>query len=735
MIRALHRWPGLLALALVTLLALSGAALSVFPAAERMTAATAEPGLTVAELASRIATRHPSLEQIRRAPSGRITASWTENGDATSAVIDPATGDAVAPDGPNPWERWLKTLHRSLFLEDGGRVVMAAGAFALLVLSISGIMLVARRAGGWRRWLAPMKGPLAGRLHVEMARLSVAGLLLSSLTALWMTASTFGYLPGQPGAGMPPSAVSGAAGFSVARMDTLRNTPVSSLRELTFPFPDDPMDVFTLKTDQGSGFIDQGTGVLLQWEDLTGWQRASETIYMLHTGQGAPVLGLILGLLALGVPAMGATGLIMWLQARHSRPKLHGNAALAGADIVLLVGSESGSTWGYAASLHKALRQAGQKVHAAPLAQFDAARLGHVHRVIILAATYGNGDEPASGKGFLAKLEAMETPPAAPLAVLGFGDSSFPAFCGYARRISGLAARKGWQQFLDLATVDRQSAEDFARWGSDLATVLGLPLRLAHEPALPEAVPLTLLSRRDYGADVQAPSAILRFGLPRATLWQRLTGSGFPKFEAGDLLGVIPEGSAVPRFYSLASAADDGFIEIVVRRQPGGLCSGQLTRLEPGQAVMAFLRPNPAFRLAEGEAPVILIGAGSGIGPLAGFIRANKAQRAMHLFFGMRHAESDFLYEQELSQWYGQGRLTSLVTATSRGRRPHYVQHALAAEADGVATLIRSGARIMVCGGRDMAKGVSEALAHILFPLGLTPAMLRAEGRYVEDIY
>ena len=54
MIRALHRWPGLLALALVTVLALSGAALSVFPAAERV-AAPGSPGeLSVAELASRI---------------------------------------------------------------------------------------------------------------------------------------------------------------------------------------------------------------------------------------------------------------------------------------------------------------------------------------------------------------------------------------------------------------------------------------------------------------------------------------------------------------------------------------------------------------------------------------------------------------------------------------------------------------------------------------------------------
>ncbi|MDH5452367.1 MAG: hypothetical protein OEX14_03340, partial [Paracoccaceae bacterium] len=70
MIRAFHRWPGLLALALVTVLALSGAALSVFPAVERLSAPQAETGLTVAVLADRIQAVYPGVEQIRRSPSG-----------------------------------------------------------------------------------------------------------------------------------------------------------------------------------------------------------------------------------------------------------------------------------------------------------------------------------------------------------------------------------------------------------------------------------------------------------------------------------------------------------------------------------------------------------------------------------------------------------------------------------------------------------------------------------------
>lgn len=40
----------------------------------------------------------------------------------------------------------------------------------------------------------------------------------------------------------------------------------------------------------------------------------------------------------------------------------------------------------------------------------------------------------------------------------------------------------------------------------------------------------------------------------------------------------------------------------------------------------------------------------------------------------------------------------------------------------------------MVCGGRNMAAGVTEAPAEILAPVGLTPAVLKAEGRHVEDV-
>ena len=88
---------------------------------------------------------------------------------------------------------------------------------------------------------------------------------------------------------------------------------------------------------------------------------------MLHTGQGAAALGLVLGLMALGVPVMGGTGVVLWLAGRRARPRIKGNVAASRAETILLVGSEGGSTWGFAATLHQALTAAGQTVHAAPM--------------------------------------------------------------------------------------------------------------------------------------------------------------------------------------------------------------------------------------------------------------------------------------------------------------------------------------------------------------------------------
>ena len=732
MFRLLHRWFGLIAAVLLIVIAVSGVALSVFPAAETLTT-PASADISVAQLAQRIQQTIPSVEQIKRAPSGRITAYYSEGDKALSSVIDPETGAAVAPAAPNPVERWLVDLHRSLFLGDAGRMTSAVAAGAMLLLTVSGLFVMARRAGGWKNILKPVKGSGDGRLHSVIASLALPGLLLSSLTALWMTAATFSLLPQGADAPAFPNGVSGRTGVAVSTIDALKAIPVDQLRSLTFPVSGDATDVFTIKTSEGQGYIDQGSGEELAWVDANWVDRVSGFIVMLHTGRGLSLMGLLLGLSALSVPLLSWTGLTVWLKGRGKHKTA--SASVREADTIVLVASEGGTTWGFAETLRDALTEEGMVVHVGSLAHFDPAHWPQAERVILFAATYGDGAAPGSAEGFLARFAQIPPQPHLSLAVLGFGDRSFPSFCGFGADIARMAERRGWRMLTPFDTVDRQSPQDFARWGSSLSNALGREVVLDHQPERPALWSLKLVSRRDFGAHVQATTSILRFALPKQTFWQRLTGAGFPKFEAGDLVGVMPDGSPTPRFYSLASGSADGFLEICVRRQPGGLCSGQLTRLEPGQSIAAFVRANPAFRPQRGRKPVILIGAGAGIAPLAGFARANHAHRPMHLYFGTRHPEADALYGEELVGWNQDGRLSDVTVAFSRTARPAYVQDILRKDARRVSKLIASGGQILVCGGRDMAAGVASALSDILVPQGIKLATLKAEGRYAEDVY
>ncbi len=736
MIRVIHKYIGLFASILLLVLALSGVALSVVPAWEKLkTPALNETQLTVGELAARIAVHYPEVEQIRRAPSGRITAYYYADDQPGAVVVDPATGEGLSNYEFSPVVRWLKDLHRSLLLGDGGRIAMAVGAAALLLLSISGTFLIARRMGGWRKVFAPARGTLSNRLHVQAGRLSIVGLLLTTLTAVYLALGTFEILPQDSARPVFPAEVSGEMGLGPADMQALNQVPVTRLRSLTFPYADDPTDVFTLTTDQGEGYIDQGTGKMLAWDDASTLQKVNEFIYLLHTGEGAWFWGLVIGLLVLGAPVLAATGLIMWWKARRARPALPKGVPAQKADIILLVGSEGGSTWGFAGTLMSGLIAKGHGVHAAPMSRFTPDKYSHAKQIIVLAATYGNGEPPASAKGFLDKLAALETAPAARLSVLGFGDRQFPEYCAYAKDIVAQAKETGWKTLLPLDTVDQQSPQDFGRWGKALGEALGHELELAHVPVQPRTHRLKLVSRRDYGLEVQAPTAILRFALPRASLLNRLRGRGWKRFEAGDLLGIIPDSSTIVRLYSLASGTQDGFVEICVRKHAHGLCSGQLFDLAIGDEISAFIRPNPAFAPAKNRKPVILIGAGTGIGPLAGFARANHKKRPMQLYFGIRHPDSDYLYEDELGQWQSEGKLHKVSIAASRLKQVDYVQHILQRDAANVAAQIKNGAQVLVCGGRDMAAGVAEALHEILAPHGLEPARLKAQGRYLEDVY
>lgn len=738
MLRQIHALPGLLAAILVAMLAVTGAILSFDPILQR--AANTPPAagqINVATLAEAVAANHREVDRIVKTASGSVIAYYFDGDRAAADLVDAKTGQTIGPYAPSGFLRYVTNLHRSFLMGDAGRAAAGIGALAMVVLSISGAMMLAARLGGWRAILRPVYGTPAQRLHTELGRLAVLGLMLSALTGCYMSLATFGFVP--DGAAVQPSVltdVNGGARAPIAQLAALKAVDLTNLRELTFPRAGDLTDFFVLTTAQGIGHVDAATGLMLGYQPHSVSRQVYETIYMLHTGQGLWPLAMILGLAALAVPALSAFGAVIWWKRRGALPRIANNAGAHSADTIILVGSEGNSTWGFAGTLHAELTKSGHRVHTAPMNRLAAA-YPNAARMLILTATYGDGAAPASAARFLARLDAVKTP--VPVAVLGFGDRSFPHFCGFAETVADALRARGWPVLSTLARIDRQSAQEFARWGKDLGGAMGTELTLTHVAARPKTIALELIERVDYGAEVQAPTAILRFAAPKAgpnaNLWQRLRAPRLPEFLPGDLVGILPPGSDLPRFYSLASGNRDGVLEICVRKHPGGLCSSFLHDLEPGARIEAFVRKNPAFRPARGKAPLILIGAGTGIGPLAGFIRHNIGRRPVHLYWGGRDPASDFLYEGEMKKCLADRRLTNLDAIFSRVSGGGYVQDRIASDAHELRALIQRGAQVLVCGGRDMAAGVARSLEAIIAPMGLELQTLKSTGRYLEDVY
>jgi sulfite reductase (NADPH) flavoprotein alpha-component len=126
-----------------------------------------------------------------------------------------------------------------------------------------------------------------------------------------------------------------------------------------------------------------------------------------------------------------------------------------------------------------------------------------------------------------------------------------------------------------------------------------------------------------------------------------------------------------------------------------------------------------------------MVGPGTGLAPFRSFIQQRLLQRqqqvqqhpdtpraelgAMHLFFGCRRRDQDFIYGQQLQAWHDEGAIT-LHTAFSRENASKvYVQQRLREASNVVWQLLQDGAHFYVCGDAGcMAGAVETALLEII---------------------
>lgn len=215
-----------------------------------------------------------------------------------------------------------------------------------------------------------------------------------------------------------------------------------------------------------------------------------------------------------------------------------------------------------------------------------------------------------------------------------------------------------------------------------------------------------------------------------------------------------------PRLYSISSSlkANPGCVSLTVdhvryvaggRERLGVASTFVSAALRSGDRVRAYVQRAHEFALpADGAAPIVMVGPGTGVAPFRAFLQerlATKAKGSAWLFFGHQRRDFDFLYEDELSGFLASGALAKLSLAWSRdGERKTYVQDKMREESALLWSWIGQGAHLYVCGdAKRMAADVDAALIEICAQHGQWDEAgaktflkdLRAKGRYQTDVY
>lgn len=226
---------------------------------------------------------------------------------------------------------------------------------------------------------------------------------------------------------------------------------------------------------------------------------------------------------------------------------------------------------------------------------------------------------------------------------------------------------------------------------------------------------------------------------------------------ATELVGMLKR--MQPRLYSIASSpkAHPDEIHLTVsavrynnaRRQRKGVSSTFLADRADNVSVPVFVQKSAHFRLPHnGDAPMIMIGPGTGVAPFRGFLHERFARGDTGrnwLFFGEQHAATDYYYGDELDEMRRKGLLSRLDLAFSRDQVDKiYVQDRMREHGAELWSWLEAGAHFYVCGDASrMARDVDAALKSVVARQGgmsdeeaqeYVSGLVR-DKRYVRDVY
>lgn len=622
-----------------------------------------------------------------------------EEGDQVKAYIDPRNGKVLGPIVPkSEFIQWNLSLHRSLFLKETGRIAVGVVSFLLFLIAISGVMLIVKRQQGIRYFFAKINRDFFSQyFHVVSGRLFLIPILIISLTGTYLFLVRIGVInqPQQE----PGDTVQTTESIPVdkAQFPIFQQTKLADVEKIEFPLmEDDPEEFYMLKLRDKIIKVNQIDGKVVEQIPYGNGVIIEKLSLDLHTGRTNILWAVILGFASLNILAFMYTGFEMTFKRTRTRIKNKFNAE--NAEIIVLAGTENGSTLFFANQIHQQLLTEGKRSFLSEMNHYRS--YPQAQHLIVFTSTYGLGSPPANATHFKDLVQKINQQQDITFSIVGFGSKAYPDFCAFAQEIDQLLEEQSWaKRYLECYTVNDRSQEEFVQWvqawsEKSRITLTTAPARYTTKPVglkHLKVVEKTLISEDN------------------ATFKIVLAPERGSNFQSGDLLAIYPAADSRERLYSIGQ--NNGMVQLVVKLYEDGLGSSYLYQLDVNTKLKARIMHNPGFHFPQKAGAVVMIANGTGIAPFLGMVMNNTTNVPVRMYAGFR-------YDNELTKQYRQfasveiehKRLESLKIAYSKGSEPQYVMDLIREDADYFMDLLANRGVIMICGSLQMQKSVELLL-------------------------
>ncbi len=158
-------------------------------------------------------------------------------------------------------------------------------------------------------------------------------------------------------------------------------------------------------------------------------------------------------------------GFLAGLDAAHAAPQ-PAAPPQAAEPLTILYATESGNAERLASDMAKSARKLGFKPMLVDMADLELASLANARRLVVIAATWGEGEPPARAIHAYAELMGEKAPrlEGVEFGVLALGDSAYAEFCAIGKAIDARLAALGAKRAVERIDCDVDFAEPAARW-------------------------------------------------------------------------------------------------------------------------------------------------------------------------------------------------------------------------------------------------------------------------------